>query len=204
MCTAEPHFAPPPLAACSPWRRARTAKWLLRHCLKELRTHSANSTKIEKKAETEAIKLDGIDQYSRSQNLEFHGVSQTNNENIVNVVVKIGEVLGVDINQNDISTAYRLPQKPHSNRHGESKEPPPLPRIIARCINGDLRNSTYRKRAATKDIASKDFPVAGIQRLYVNENLTQSRKRLLWQTKQSARTRDYLYSIFGLIQRWSP
>ena len=158
----------------------------------ELRTLKTNSTKIEKKAETEAIKLDGIDQYSRRQNLEFHGVPQTNNENVINIVVKIGKVLGVDINQNDISTAHRLPQKPHSNRRSESDEPPPPPPgIIARFINRDLRNFIYSKRAVAKDIASKDFPVAGMQRLYVNENLTQSRKRLLWQTKQAARTRDY-------------
>ena len=32
-----------------------------------------------------------------------------------------------------------------------------------------------------------------MQRLYIDENLTQSRKRLLWQTKQAARTRDYSY-----------
>ena len=159
----------------------------------ELRTLKINSTKIEKKAETEAIKLDGIDQYCRRQNLEFHGVPKTSNENVINIVVKIGKVLGVDINQNDISTAHRLPQKPHSNRRSESDEPPPPPGIIARFINRDLRNFIYSKRAVAKDIASKDFPVAGMQRLYVNENLTQSRKRLLWQTKQAARTRDYSY-----------
>ena len=159
----------------------------------ELWTLKTNSTKIEKKAETEAIKLDGIDQYSRRQNLEFHGVPQTSNENVINIVVKIGKVLGVDINQNDISSAHRLPQKPHSNRRSESDEPPPPPGIIARFINRDLRNFIYSKRAVAKDIASKDFPVAGMQRLYVNENLTQSRKRLLWQTKQAARTRDYSY-----------
>ena len=102
-------------------------------------------------------------------------------------------MLGVNINQSDISTAHRLPQKPNSNRHSESEEPPPSPGIIARFINRDLRNFIYRKRAAAKGIASKDFPVAGMQRLYINENLTQSCKRLLWQTKQAARTRDYSY-----------
>ena len=161
----------------------------------ELRTLKTNFTKLEKKAETEAIKLDGIDQYSRRQNLEFHGVPQTSNENVINIVVKIGKVLGVDINQNDISTAHRLPQNLIRigvvKRHSESDEPPPPPGIIARFINRDLRNFIYSKRAVAKDIASKDFPVAGMQRLYVNENLTQSRKRLLWQTKQAARTRDY-------------
>ena len=144
----------------------------------ELRTLKTKSTKIEKKAETEAIKLDGIDQYSRRQNLEFHGVPQTSSENVINIVFKIGKVLGVDINQNDISTAHRLPQKPHSNRRSESDEPPPPPGIIARFINRDLRNFIYSKRAVAKDIASKDFPVAGMQRLYVckrkSDSITQA------------------------------
>ena len=65
--------------------------------------------------------------------------------------------------------------------------------LTSNFINRDLRNFIYSKRAVAKDIASKDFPVAGMQRLYVNENLTQSRKRLLWQTKQAAKTRDYSY-----------
>ena len=44
-------------------------------------------------------------------------------------------MLGVDINQNDILTPHRLPQKPNSNRRSESEEPPPPPGIIARFIN---------------------------------------------------------------------
>ena len=160
---------------------------------KELRTLSANSTKIEKKAETEDIKLDSIDQYSRRQNLEFHGVPQTSDENVVDIVVKIVKVLGVDINQNDISTAHRLPQKPNLNPRGKSEELPPPLGIIACFINRDLRNFIYHKHAAAKDIANKDFPAAGMQRLYINKNLTQSCKHLLWQMKQAARTRDYSY-----------
>ena len=154
---------------------------------KKLRTLRANSIKIEKKAETEAIKLDGINQYSLRQNLEFHSVPQASNENVVDIV-KIGKVLGVDINQNDISPACRLPQKPHLNRRSESEELPPPPGIFVCFINRDFQNFIYHKCAAAKDIARKDFPVDGLQRLYVNENLTQSRKHLLWQMKQAART----------------
>ena len=172
----------------------------MQHKAKNFGLFSANYTKIEK-AKTEAIKLNGIDQYSRRQNLELHGVPQTSNENVVDIVVKIGKVLGVDTNQNDISTAHRLPQKPNSNQRGEPEEPPPPPDYIARFIKQDLRNFIYRKRAAAKDIASKDFLVASMQRLYINENLTQSGKRLQWQTKQAARTKDnsYIWTQNGKI-----
>ena len=97
--------------------------------------------------------------------MEFHGVPQTSNEKVVDIVVKIGKVLAVDINQNDISTAHTLPPKPNLNQCSELEELPTPPGIIARFINRDLRSFIYPKRAAAKDIASKDFPIAGTQRL---------------------------------------
>ena len=39
----------------------------------------------------------------------------------------------------------------------------------------------------------KDFFVEGMEKLYVNENLTQRRKKLRWQTKQAAKALDYDY-----------
>ena len=39
----------------------------------------------------------------------------------------------------------------------------------------------------------KGFPVEGLTKLFVNENLTTTRKRLLWQTKQAAKNKKYKY-----------
>ena len=43
----------------------------------ELKTLKANSADMKEKAEEEASKLDGLDQYGRRQTLEFEGVSVT-------------------------------------------------------------------------------------------------------------------------------
>ena len=40
---------------------------------------------------------------------------------------------------------------------------------------------------------SKDFPVEGMTKLFVNENLTKTRKRLLWKTKPAAKYKKYKY-----------
>ena len=42
-----------------------------------------------------------------------------------------------------------------------------------------------------KDIS--DFPVQGMNKLYVNENLTQRRKGLFWLAKQKAKELDYKF-----------
>ena len=56
---------------------------------KELNLLRDCSTGLQQKADAEASKLDGIDQYSRRQNLEFEGVPVSENENVVDVVVKL-------------------------------------------------------------------------------------------------------------------
>ena len=51
----------------------------------------------------------------------------------------------------------------------------------------------YRGRKAARNLKSEDFPVKGMTQLYVNENLTQQRKRLLWSAKQHAIEKDHKY-----------
>ena len=75
---------------------------------------------LDKKTNDEAVKLDGIDQYSRRQNLEFQGIPLTENEDAIELVTKISNLVGVDVKKSDISTAHRLPPK----RHAKVADPP--------------------------------------------------------------------------------
>ena len=78
----------------------------------EFKTLKANSTAVKEKAEIEASKLDGLAQYGRRQNLEFEGILVTENENVVDLVVKIGNIFGAKVKRKDISTAHQPPPKP--------------------------------------------------------------------------------------------
>ena len=64
--------------------------------LVELKTLKANSADMKEKAE-EASKLDGLDQYGRRQNLEFEGVPVTEGEDVVDLVVRIGNLVGAKV-----------------------------------------------------------------------------------------------------------
>ena len=55
--------------------------------------------------------LDNLEQYGRRENLEFEGVPQVQNEDTTEVVIKIAEKLNINLNENDISIAHRLPTK---------------------------------------------------------------------------------------------
>ena len=102
------------------------------------------------------------------------------------LVVKMSQPLGVLVNKNEISTAHRLRPK----RVAKANEPPA---ITARLINRNLRNLIYSKRTAPRRVLEKDFPVPGMKNLFINENITQERKRLLWKTKELAKSTNYAY-----------
>lgn len=145
---------------------------------------------FDKKTAEEASKIDCIEQYGRRQNLEFKGVPQKDGENTNDIVVKLAKVLDVDIKESDISTSHRLPAK---HKQLNSEEEPAHPVIIARFVNRDVRNAIYGKRKAAKHLPSDKFPVQGMKELFVNENLTQQRKKLLWLTKQRAKVNGFKY-----------
>ena len=109
-------------------------------------------------------------------------------------MVKLSKLVGVDIAKSDISTAHSLRPK----RHSTIGEPPA---IIARFINRNLRNLIYSKRIAAKLIPENDFPISKMKRLYINENLTPERKKLLWQTKQRMKQLEikFLWTMNGKI-----
>ena len=46
-----------------------------------------------------------------------------------------------------------------------------------------------------RDASETDLPVPRMEKakLFINENLTQARKRLLWQSKQAAKENGYAY-----------
>ena len=155
----------------------------------ELKTLKANLADMKEKADEEASKLDGLDQYGRRQNLEFEGVLVTEGKDVVYLVVRIGNLVGAKVKRNDISTAHCLPPKRHSKIGDPSG-------IIARFISQNVRNEIYSKRAVVKSIDEKDFSLQNMKRekIFINENLTQARKRLLWLTKQKAKAKNFSYT----------
>ena len=60
-------------------------------------------------------------------------------------------------------------------------------------ISRNVRNEIYSKRAVVTSIDKKDFPLQNMERkkIFINENLTQARKRLFWLAKQKAKAKKF-------------
>ena len=140
---------------------------------------------LKKQRNNEEPKVDELEQYDRRQNLIFEGVPKFQNENVTEIILSLASKLGVNLTANDISIAHRLPVKRPRLNSKSNVTNRRHPGIIIRFISRQKRNEMYLNRKKAKDIS--DFPVQGMNKLYVNENLTQRRKRLFWLAKQKAK-----------------
>jgi len=86
-------------------------------------------------------------------------------------VVELGRKIGVDLKKEDISTSYRLPSKVKAN--GERALFPPAIIICEVYEPGCSRETLSRQ-----DIASQDLGFSEENRIFINENLTQSNNEL--------------------------
>ena len=117
--------------------------------------------------------LEELQQYTRKNSLEIHGVPQEAYTATEDVVLKIGEVLDVPISPGDIEISHQL----------KSQNKP----IIVKFLSHKVKSRLYKKRTALKDITVSDlFPTSNYatslgrgNRIFLNENLTTYRRSVV-------------------------
>ncbi|CAN8013773.1 unnamed protein product [Ixodes persulcatus] len=116
--------------------------------------------------------VDNAEQYSRRKNIEIHGVKEYENENLVTVVTDLATKLQLPPpTSQSIETAHRL-------RAREGRTAP----ILVRFTERSTRDMWIKKRVSLKG-----------EGIYVNENLTRTLKNLFWNTKKTAREKNYKF-----------
>ena len=128
-------------------------------------------------------KIDQLEQYDRRQNLEFEGLAYQKDEDVSQL--DVAEKIGVKLQKADISVAHRLPTKPGRDKNGPNT-------VIARFVKREIRNEIYYKRYLLKDLHD-DKHDDSQKRVYINENLTQKRKRLFRLAKQKIKALQYTF-----------
>lgn len=77
----------------------------------ELRQLKAAVTTKDKQIMELTMRVNQLEQYGRNKNLEINEVSEVNNENVEDLVRKIAEKAGVQLKEEDIEIAHRLPKQ---------------------------------------------------------------------------------------------
>lgn len=132
--------------------------------------------------------LDNLEQYSRKNSLEIHGVPQDAYTSTEHVVIKVAEALNITVEPEDIEILHKI-------YRGKA--------IIAKFVNHKVKCKLYKERTKLKSVKLSDilpsYPATSSRnhRIYLNENLTIRRKHILEEANR--RKRDgTLFSVWTL------
>lgn len=118
-------------------------------------------------------RIDDLDNYSRRNNVVFHGVPRIESENPIDLAVKLGAIVGVIIEPRDIDIAHRLPSK-------NTKLPPPF---IIRFVNRWKREEVMEAAKIAKPTA-ECMGGGRDMKIYCNDHLTSKCQALLLYAKR--------------------
>ena len=136
------------------------------------------------------VRLDELAQYSRRDCREITGIPVVPTDNPAKLVDEVAQVIGVQLDPQDISIAHRLPSTT------KVKD-----RLIVKFTRREKRDEFYKKRFKLKTKTTKDLPTIKGQPLdvnhkaaiHVNESLTPYRKRLFGEILKFKRNNNYNY-----------
>ena len=134
---------------------------------------------------------DHLEQYTRKNSLEFHGVPESAYTSTEEAVIKVANAAEVPVVAEDIEISHKL------NTRGSKA-------IIAKFINHKVKSSVYRARVKLKNVTlSELFPdatyasAAQSNKIFINENLTSYRRRMMSRANEKRRDGE-LSSVWSL------
>jgi len=137
--------------------------------------------------------LDDLEQYTRRNSLEIHGIPDDCYSSTEEVVLKLAAVLNVNVNPSDIEITHKL------KRRGNNSSP-----VIVKFISHKVETSLYKDRVKLRNVKVLDvFPGysnavrAEEPRIFLNKNLTNYRRGLVSRANQM--NRDGLLTSFWTI-----
>ena len=132
-----------------------------------------------------------LEQYTRKNSLEIHGIPKSAYTSTEEVVLKVANAHDVAVSSQDIETSHKL------NTKGNKP-------IIVKFISHKVKSNLYRARAKLKDIkVSNIFPGLGYsasvesERIFLNENLTSYRRKIMSKANEK-RLNGELLSVWSL------
>lgn len=144
----------------------------------------AENKQLKQKVKTLEQRIEDVEQYSRSNSLEIHGIPQERNEDVMSVVKEVGKALDMNISDSMVDACHRL----RRNQNGNNP-----PGIIVKFVRRLDKEEFIRKRRVKRTLSTRHINRPDDRPIYVNESLSPSRRRLLAMAKTVQRENNYKF-----------
>lgn len=144
-----------------------------------------NSALREKVAAMET-RMEDIELYSRRNCLEIQGIPEQPQEDVLDIVQKVGRAVNMEISSSMIDACHRLGKPGDTSRKG--------PRgIIVKFVRRLDKEELMKMKRQKKDLSTRHLNLPTDSSIYLNESLTPSRRRLYALARQVKKEKDYKY-----------
>lgn len=134
-------------------------------------------------------KINDLEQISRSQNLEIQGIPEKNNENLMNVLEKIGNYINYNISPEKVDYVHRVQLNRNSNNG--------IKNIVVRLTSIKEKENILaaaKNKRMQKENGSPKMKIDGLSdHLYINEHLTLANKMLYKEVRTAAKAKGYKF-----------
>jgi hypothetical protein len=146
---------------------------------------------LKKQNEELRLRVDEMEQYSRNSNVEIVGIPETPQEDVFALVQTVGEKLGMTITADDVEAVHRVPTQ-------SKKMPKP---IVVKFQRRRRKEEMVAKGRKTRLQGTDLHDTFGDRYVFINEHLTQERKKLLAACREKKTELDvkYLWTKAGII-----
>jgi hypothetical protein len=125
-----------------------------------------------------------LEQYSRVNCFEIHGIPQQENENVSGIVVSVGRALNYPVTEFQIDNCHRLPARQGGGRP---------PAIIVKMVRRSDKEAFLQKRRVKRDLCLRHLGQASDAPIYLNESLSLERRKLLAAARKTSKEKNYKF-----------
>ncbi|XP_054276668.1 uncharacterized protein LOC128995675 [Macrosteles quadrilineatus] len=125
------------------------------------------------------------EQFIRKNSVEITGVPEVSDEDVFQVIEKVGKGLGIEVTQNMLVGCQRF---------GEKKGPEDKTRsIVVNFAKRKHKEEFLQKRKLRKILTTKDIDLPGNTFIYVNESLSEENRKILNAARDVKRKKGFKY-----------
>ncbi|KAJ2938955.1 hypothetical protein O0L34_g17767 [Tuta absoluta] len=137
--------------------------------------------------------LQAKEQWLRANNVEIKGIPQNQNENLFDILNRLGEKIAYPVSKSLVNFITRVPTRDSSNQKAKP--------IIISFVNRYTKENFVAAGRQFKDLRAADIGMSGSERIYINDHLTGRNKELLSKTKKLAKSKnfDFIWVSHGKI-----
>lgn len=151
-------------------------------CLTKIEELIQENKTLKERINSLEFRLEEMEQYSRMNSVEIHGIPQEKNEDVVNIVKDVGKSLNMEISSSMIDACHRM-----GRRTGPNSSPPG---IIVKFVRRLDKDELLQKRRVKSNLSTRHMNLRVDQPVYINEALTPARRKLLAAARQVKREKN--------------